>query len=120
MQQEPDTDYKDMFENRRWLIIPTSITGSIDFDTVYESNPESLRLSLDGTKTFVKYDIEVISEDITIPIPDPETEETTNEIVPAGTYGRPSIWSAEYQECTYNQIIEILEGPEWTEPEIVE
>ena len=46
-----------IFANRRWLIIPTTLTGSIDFNQVLESSPESLRLSVDGTKTFVKYEI---------------------------------------------------------------
>ena len=45
------------FPNRRWLIIPTTATGSIDFNQVLESSPESLRLSVDGTKTFIKYEI---------------------------------------------------------------
>lgn len=109
-----------MFENRRWLIIPTSITGSINFDTVYEDGPDSLRLSLDGSKTFVKYDIHTVEEDYTVEIPDPENGTTETQTVLAGVYGRPSIWSAEYQECTHSQILEILQGPEWTNPEPVE
>ena len=45
------------FPNRRWLVIPSSITGSIDFNQVLEASPESLRFSIDGTKTFIKYEI---------------------------------------------------------------
>ena len=44
------------FENRRWLVIPTSVTSSINFNEVLEPNSSSLRLSLDGSKTFVKYE----------------------------------------------------------------
>jgi hypothetical protein len=54
-----------IFPNRRWLIIPTSITGSIDFNQVIESETTSLRVSVDGTKTFVKYDVNEITETYT-------------------------------------------------------
>ena len=58
-----------MFENRRWLVIPTSITGSIDFTQVLEKSVDSLRLSTDGSKTFVKYEINEVtsSYDVTVP-----------------------------------------------------
>jgi hypothetical protein len=45
------------FEKRRWLIIPVSLIESIDFNEVLESSANNLRLSIDGTKTFVKYEI---------------------------------------------------------------
>jgi hypothetical protein len=46
-----------VFENRRWLVIPTSLTGSINFEQVLEPNDSSLRISVDGTQTFIKYEI---------------------------------------------------------------
>ena len=59
----------DIFKNRRWLVIPTTLTGSIDFGQVLEASPETLRLSVDGTQTFVKYDINIIEEDYTVVVP---------------------------------------------------
>ena len=44
------------FENRRWVVIPTSSTGSINFNDVLETSVHTLRLSVDGSQTFVKYD----------------------------------------------------------------
>ena len=44
------------FHNRRWVIIPLSSTSSIDFGDVLETSIHTLRLSVDGTETFVKYD----------------------------------------------------------------
>ena len=44
------------FENRRWVTIPLSSTSSIDFNDVLETSIHTLRLSVDGTQTFVKYD----------------------------------------------------------------
>jgi len=74
------------FENRRYLVIPTTITGSIDFNEVLETSTETLRLSVDGTQTFVKYDKDQ----------------------------RPSIYSDEYVEYTHSEILELLSTEEWT------
>ena len=104
------------FQNRRWLVIPTNITGSINFDQILEASPNTLRLSVDGTKTFVKYEINVIPEDYTVTVPNPETGEESSYTVYAGTYGRPEIYSAEYPEYTHEQILELLATPEWTTP----
>ena len=49
------------FPNRRWLVIPTTVTGSIDFNQVHQSSVDTLRLSVDETKTFVKYEVNVIT-----------------------------------------------------------
>jgi hypothetical protein len=76
-----------MYENRRYLVIPTSLTSSIDFNEVMETSIETLRLSMDGTQTFVKYDI---------------------------TNGRPSIYSESYTEYTHDSILELLSSEEWT------
>lgn len=76
------------FENRRYLVIPTTITSSIDFNEVLETSVETLRLSVDGTQTFVKYDKDQ----------------------------RPSIYSDEYVEYTHSEILELLSTEEWTAP----
>jgi len=76
------------YENRRYLIIPTSITESINFNEVYETSSETLRLSVDGTKTFVKYELP----------------------------NRPAVYSEEYEELTHSEILEVLSGEEWTTP----
>jgi hypothetical protein len=46
------------YENRRWCIINSEEVTSlpVDFSQVIESSVNSLRYSIDGTKTFVKYD----------------------------------------------------------------
>lgn len=104
------------FANRRWLIIPTTLTGSIDFNQVLESSPESLRLSVDGTKTFVKYEINEILEDQTYTGINPETGEETTHTVLAGVYGRPSIYQEGDTEYTHEEILTILSTEEWTRP----
>jgi len=105
------------FSNRRWVIIPATEVDSIDFSQVLESSPGSLRYSVDGSKTFIKYEINVIEEDQTYTFINPETgeEETTTTL--AGTYGRPTFLDYEVvTEYTHEEILAILATEEWTAP----
>ena len=103
------------FQNRRWLVIPTSIIGDIDFNQVHESNADSLRKSVDETLTFVKYEVNVVEETYTETFEDIETGEQVTNTTEAGTYGRPSIYSEEYTEYTHSEILELLSTEQWTE-----
>jgi hypothetical protein len=102
------------FQNRRWLVIPTSIIGDIDFNQVHESNADSLRKSVDETLTFVKYEVNVVEETYTETFQDIETEEEVVNTVEAGTYGRPSVYSEDYTEYTHSEILELLSTEQWT------
>jgi len=104
------------FENRRYLVIPTTITGSIDFNEVLETSVETLRLSVDGTQTFVKYEVTEVTESYTESYQDTETGEMVEEVVEAGIYGRPSIYSEEYGEYTHTEILQLLSTEQWTAP----
>jgi len=44
------------FHNRRYAIIASGDVGLINFSHVLETSENTLRYSVDGTKTFVKYD----------------------------------------------------------------
>ena len=103
------------FQNRRWLVIPTSIIGDIDFNQVHESNADLLRKSVDETLTFVKYEVNVVDETYTETFEDIETGEEVSNTVEAGTYGRPSIYSDDYTEYTHSEILELLSTEQWTE-----
>jgi len=105
-----------LFPNRRWLVIPTLITSSIDFSQVCETSPETLRLSTDENKTFVKYDVNVVTASYTQTFIIAETGETGSVFIEAGVYGRPSIYSSSYSEYTYPEILDVLATPEWTNP----
>lgn len=43
-------------EERRYLIFPFSQVNLINFDEVLETSIETMRLSVDNTKTFIKWD----------------------------------------------------------------
>lgn len=106
----------DTFENRRWLVLPAELTGSINFNQVLEASPTTLRYSVDKTETFVKYDVDVVTASYTQSYYDPITHQTQSYIVEAGTYGRPDIYSPIYPEYLYQPMLELLATPEWTLP----
>lgn len=105
------------FPNRRWMVIPTSITGSINFSEVLESGPDTLRISTDGSQTFVKYEITEVAETYTETFIDPETNQEVTNTVQAGIYSRPSIYLEEYPEYTHPEILSLLTGSNWIELE---
>ena len=107
---------ENLYPDRRWLIIPTSITSSIDWNQIAEMSPETLCLSVDKTETFVKYDITEITASYTASFINAETKQTEYYVIEAGIYGRPSIYSSSYQEYLYPEISEILQTPEWNQP----
>jgi len=72
------------------MIFSTSETGSIDFTEVLETSSQTLRLSVDGSKSFVKWDGETIPTSV--------VSLTTKE----GPY-------------TYDEIVTILTGSFWVD-----
>ena len=51
MQQNQDMEYN----NRNFMIFNVSEVSNINFEEVLETSEETLRRSVDGTKTFVKW-----------------------------------------------------------------
>ena len=45
------------YENRRFVVFDVSEKDLINYDQVYETSADTLRLSVDGMKTFVEYDL---------------------------------------------------------------
>jgi hypothetical protein len=78
------------YDNRRFMIFNVSELNQIDFNTVLETSSDTVRKSVDETKTFVKWDGT---------IPTCVSNLTTKE----GPY-------------TYEEILTILSTPEWTDP----
>jgi hypothetical protein len=77
-----------IYDNRQFMIFNVSELPQIDFNEVLETSAETVRLSVDGTKTFVKWENN---------IPSSVQSLTTKE----GPY-------------TYDEILNILSTPEWT------
>lgn len=73
------------------MIFNVSELSNIDFTQILETSAETVRKSVDSTKTFVKWD--------GVTIPSSVNSLTTKE----GPY-------------TYSEILDILATPEWTDP----
>ena len=78
------------YENREFMIFAVSELSLIDFTTVCETSEDTVRKSVDGTKTFVKWD--GITPDC-----------VANLEIKEGPY-------------TYEEILVILATDEWTDP----
>ena len=78
------------YAHRQFMIFSATEIEKIDFTQVEETSAETLRLSVDKTKTFVKWD-----GDVPVCVNDLTTKE--------GPY-------------TYDEILVILATPEWSDP----
>lgn len=106
------------FDNRRWLVIPINIINNIDFNEILETSIDNLRYNLDNTKTFIKYDVNVVDEDYDTIIFDMEKMIDITQTIKKGIYGRPSIYSNEYTEYNHDEIINLLLTDEWNDRKI--
>ena len=79
-----------IYEDREFMIFNVSELNTIDFTQVEETSANTVRKSVDGDKTFIKWD------DVT---PECVNNLTTKE----GPY-------------TYEEILAILSTPQWTDP----
>ena len=73
--------------SRNYVIIDASEVSSVDFDQVLETAAETLRYNVAGTKTFVKFEGDT-----------------------------PSFLAGKTQ-YTHSEILAILAGEEWTDPD---
>lgn len=78
------------YPDRRFVIFSVTEHNQIDFSEVFETSADTVRKSVDQTKTFVKYDM-------------PQPLSITN-------------LSTKSQEYTYDEFLTILATPEWTDP----
>jgi hypothetical protein len=105
-----------MYSNRNFLIFPVTELPKVDFSQVCETSEETVRKSVDGTKTFVKWDqapfdptpYEIINAEtnqveIIYPQPPQPPAFIANIVGAEGPYA-------------YAEILEILNTPEWSAP----
>ena len=105
-----------MYNNRNFLIFSLTEVDKIQFSQVCETSAETLRVSTDGTKSFIKWD-QAPYDPTPYEIINPETNET--ETITPEPPGPPSFISeltTAEGPYNYTEILEILSGPEWTKP----
>ena len=78
------------YPDRRFVIFNVTELNKINFNQVFETDADTVRKSVDLTKTFVKFDL---------PMPSSVSSLTSKS-----------------QEYTYDEILTILSTPEWTSP----
>jgi hypothetical protein len=81
------------YDNRKFMIFNVSELNQIAFTQVLETSEDTVRKSVNQTKTFVKWDGT---------IPECVNNLTTKE----GPY-------------TYNEMLQILDTSEWTDPNVI-
>jgi hypothetical protein len=86
----PTQQIYDEYDGRKFMIFNVSELDQVNFSEVLETGPETVRKSVDRTKTLVKWEGSM---------PDCVYNLTTKE----GPY-------------TYDEILAILATPEWTDP----
>lgn len=79
-----------MFENRHYVIFDITELDQIDFDQVLETSAETVRRSVNGTETFVKYE-----GDMPLTV---------------------AALSTKSEPYTHDEILAILNTEEWTTP----
>lgn len=104
------------YENRRYLIIPSTIVNSINFNEVMETSVDTLRYSIDKAQTFVKYNVVVVTEAYEQTYINAQTGQIETITVEPGVYGRPSIYSSEYLELNHEEMLVLLSTEQWSEP----
>jgi hypothetical protein len=73
--------------SRNYVIIDAAEVSSVDFDQVLETSADTLRFSVDGSKTFVKFEGDT----------------------PSFLEGKTAY--------THSEMLAILAGEEWTDPD---
>lgn len=81
---------QEQYPDRRFVIFDVTELNQIDFNQIFETDANTIRKSVDETKTFVKYDM---------PQPSSVASLTTKS-----------------QEYTYDEMLQILSGNEWVPP----
>ena len=80
-----------MYDNRQYAVFATSELNLIDFTQVLETSADTVRKSVDGTRTFVKWD----------------------GVEPPACIGLLTTLEGTY---TYEEILSILAEPAWNAP----
>jgi hypothetical protein len=80
-----------MYGERNFMVIGVADLGSVDFSQVLETSAETVRKSVDGTKTFVKWDGGAVPQSV------------------------DAIQSKE-GPYTYEEMLAMLSTEEWTRP----
>lgn len=90
------------YENRKYVIFNVSELSSVDFSEVMETSADTVRKSLDESLTFVKYEgMTTVDEN-----------DNVISVLPTSV----AALTTKSQEYTHSEILTILAGADWTDP----
>jgi hypothetical protein len=107
-----------MYNNRNYIIFNVSEVDKVDFNQVLETSAETLRKSVDGTKTFIKWDSSVLAAIHTAPADDPAAAGDPGYVIQVEP-GVPSFLddlTTKEGPYTHEEMLTILATEEWTSP----
>ena len=90
------------YENRKYVIFNVSELNSINFDEVLETSANTVRKSLDETKTFVKFEYSAYTDE----------SGSLVENIPASV----DSLTTKSQLYSHSEILTVLAGADWTDP----
>lgn len=107
-----------MYSNRNYIIFNVSEIDKVDFNQVLETSAETLRRSVDGTKTFIKWDSSVLAARHTAPADDPTVAGDPGVVVQVEP-GVPSFLddlTTKEGPYSHEEMLVMLATEEWTSP----
>lgn len=90
------------YENRKYVIFNVSELNSINFDEVLETSADTVKKSLDETKTFVKFEYFAYTDE----------SGSLVENIPASV----DALTTKSQLYSHSEVLTVLDGTEWTDP----
>ncbi len=117
-------------ESRQYMVFNISEVELINFDEVLQTSAETLRKSNDNTKAFVKWEGRIVSDSIDLTLNQPKLDENgqiteiESEIsveLNIEPYIPESIKALTTKQgpYTHTEIVAILAGPEWADPDSI-
>ncbi len=107
-----------MYSNRNYIIFNVSEINKVDFTQVLETSAETVRKSVDGTKTFIKWDSTVLAALHGTSATDPAAATNPGYVVQTDP-GTPSFLddlTTKEGPYTHEEMLTILATEEWTSP----
>lgn len=111
-----------MASNRNYVIFNVNEIEKIDFSQVLETSAETLRRSVDGFKTFVKWDTRFTQVNHGAPADDPSAAQSETQTV-VSPPGYPSFYddlTTKEGPYSHEEMLAILSSQEWAAPLVAE
>ena len=101
-----------LYSNRRYVIFNVSELQSVDFNQVHETSVDTIRKSVDESKTFVKFDTKIVD---VAQYTDEASHSTVEPIFEIQTPSSLATLTTKSQLYTREEILSILSTSDWVD-----